>query len=256
MKRRRLTALTKEAIPLALVILVWEAVSRAGLVPVYLLPSPTQVLHALLKLCVEGVLWAEYLATLRRVAVGFVLGSVAGVLLGLLTAYLPWARRITQPLAALFASIPAVALVPLLMVWVGLNEGLPIATVFLCSFPPALYNTLSGARCVDRDMVEVAKTLGAGETYIIRTIVLPQALPSILSALKLEAAMAWRTCFVAELVAVSSGLGYLMMEAEAALRVDVMLATLLLLTLSCHLFQESIEQLEKSLTGRWGMSRA
>jgi len=233
--------------------LLWELVSRFRIAPPYLLPPPTTVLCTLYGLIVDGVLVREFMRTLARVVIGFSIGSIAGVLLGVAISLSRVLRESIYPLIAFIAVMPTVALIPLLIIWVGVNEALPIVTVFLCSFTPVLYTTITGIRLVDREVIGVARTLGASTSQIVFRVLIPQALPSILSSLKVEAVMAWKTCFVAEMVAMSSGLGYLMMIAQSLLRVDILLSALVVLALACYSFQQLFEWVELRILGRWGM---
>ncbi len=237
---------------LALCVL-WELISSAGIVPKYLFPPPSRVSVTLIELIMSGTLVKEYIRTLVRVLIGFTLGALTGLLVGITLSLRDVVKDVLYPLLAFLAVTPTVALIPLLIVWVGINEFLPITAVFICSSIPVIYNTVSGMRSVDPEMVGVARTLGAGTPKVVFTIMLPQALPSVFSALKIEAIMAWKTCFVAEMLAMSSGLGYLMVVAQSALRVDVLLAALLVLSTSTYFFHFLFERLELRVLKKWGL---
>lgn len=235
-----------------LVICLWELISRSGVVSIALFPPPSMVFLKLYLMVVSGILFQEYLTTLYRVLVGFLSGAILGIVFGILIAYSRIISRTLYPIIAMFSVMPTLALVPLLIVWIGLNDMLAIIAVFLCSFIPLAYNTVSGIRHIDPEVIDVAKTLGASRLELLIKILLPQTLPSILSALKLEVAMAWKTCFVTEFIALSSGLGRLMIEALNTLSVDEMIALLLILTLSSYGFVRFFEELEKSFLAKWG----
>jgi len=130
---------------------------------------------------------------------------------------------------------------------------LPITAVTICTSIPVVYNVISGLRSVDPETIGVARTLGSGRVRVLFTVALPQAVPSIFSALKLEAVMAWKTCFVSEALALSSGLGYLLVFAESTLQVDVLLAALLVLAASSYLFYMFFEKLEVIVLRKWGL---
>ena len=112
------------------------------------------------------------------------------------------------------------------MLWIGINEMLPITIIFICSFFPVLYNTVTGIRNVDKAYIRVAKTLGASNTRILATVVIPLALPNIFTGLRLEAGMAWRVIIAAEMVAIPTGIGALMMKAESLIRIDIIIVCL------------------------------
>lgn len=231
---------------------LWEFAARLGVAPTYLFPPFSETLRALYDLAVGGKLGLNYLATLTRVLIGLGLGSSLGMLLGLAIAYHELSYRAFYPIVTLLYAIPAVAWIPLFLIWIGLNEALPIAVVFMCSFAPMVYVTLTGVRSLSPSVMRVAQTLGARGLKAVFHVLLPQALPSILSGLKVEAGMAWRSCFVVEMVAMSSGLGLLAMEAQSILRVDIILAVILILAASNYAFQLIIEKMEVKLLRKWG----
>jgi len=231
---------------------LWEFVSRLKVVSSHLFPPPSLVTVKLYYMIASGILVKEYLTTTYRVLAGFSLGVLLGIVLGVLIAYSHTVSKALYPIIATISVVPTLALVPLLIIWVGLNDMLAITAVFLCSFIPLTYNTISAIRRMDPGVVDVAKTLGASRADLTVKILLPQSLPSILSALKLEAAMAWKTCFVTEFIAVSSGLGRLMIEALNTLSVDEMLALLFVLSISSYIFLKIFDEIEKYFLKKWG----
>ena len=237
-----------------LILALWEIIGKSGIIPPYLFPPFSKVAITLINIIATGELVEAYLITLRRVLVGFTLGAVFGILCGVLLSYSKILRDTLYPILSFIAVIPVIALLPLLMVWIGLNELLPIITVFLCSSIPVIFNIMSGVRSINPELIRIARTLGANEIKVVYTVILPLSLPSILSALKIEASMAWKTCFVTEMLALSSGLGYYMLLAESTLRVDILLASLIVLSLSCYIFYLVFERIESSILRKWGFN--
>lgn len=235
-------------------LLIWELVSRTELVQPYLLPPPSRVLRTLLQLVTSRDFLLQYSKSLARVLVGFSWGTVAGIGAGIAVSVSRPVRDAVYPLLAFLGVAPSAALVPLLMAWVGLNEMLPITAVFICTSIPLAYNTITGMRAVDPELIGVARTLGASRLKTVLTVVLPQSLPSIFSGLKIEAVMAWKTCFVAEALAMSSGLGYLLVYAQSTFRLDVLLAALLVLAASTYAFHLLFEAAESRLLRMWGLA--
>jgi NitT/TauT family transport system permease protein len=137
------------------------------------------------------------------------------------------------------------------MLWVGIGEMLPIIIIFICSFFPVLYNTITGIRTVDANLIRVAKTLGASDSKILFTIALPLALPSIFTGLRLEAGMAWRVIIAAEMVAIPTGIGALLMKAESLMRMDIVIVCLMVLAVMCLSFERFFMFMERRLTGKW-----
>jgi len=230
---------------------LWEAVTRLGIIPRQMLPPFTIVLAEAWTLIVNGVLIHNFSMSLIRVVIGFTTGSVAGLLCGLLMGWHEGIQKAFSPIVSFLYPIPALGWLPIFMIWFGINELLPIAIIFTCSFFPVLYNTASGVRNVDQNFIQVARTLGKGEGTILLTILFPLALPSIFTGLRLEAGMAWRVIIAAEMVAIPTGIGALMMRAESLIRMDIIIVCLIVLSVMCFLFERFFYFLEKRLTGRW-----
>jgi len=165
-----------------------------------------------------------------------------------------WVENINKalhPIISLFYPIPALGWLPLLMLWIGINEMLPITIIFICSFFPVLYNTVTGIRNVDKQYIQVARTLGASDARILTTVVMPLALPNIFTGLRLEAGMAWRVIIAAEMVAIPTGIGALMMRAESLIRIDIIIVCLIVLAVMCLAFERFFQYLEARMTARW-----
>jgi len=137
------------------------------------------------------------------------------------------------------------------MLWLGIGEALPITIIFICSFFPVLYNTVTGIRNVDEDYIQVARTLGASDIRVLTTVVMPLALPNIFTGLRLEAGMAWRVIIAAEMVAIPTGIGALMMKAESLIRIDIIVVCLIVLSVMCLSFEKFFAYLETRLTSKW-----
>jgi NitT/TauT family transport system permease protein len=161
-------------------------------------------------------------------------------------------HKALHPIISLFYPIPALGWLPLLMLWIGINEMLPIAIIFICSFFPVLYNTVTGIRNVDKQYIQVARTLGASDTRILATVVMPLALPNVFTGLRLEAGMAWRVIIAAEMVAIPTGIGALMMKAESLIRIDIIIVCLIVLAVMCLAFEWFFRYLEARVTTKWG----
>ena len=165
-----------------------------------------------------------------------------------------WKRRVGSalgPIISLLYPIPALGWLPLMMIWVGVNEVLPIAIIFICSFFPVLYNTVTGVRGVDPQLIRAARSLGAGGRKLFTTVVLPLALPNIFTGFRLEAGMAWRVIIAAEMVAIPTGIGALLMRSESLLRLDIIIVCLMVLAVMCFAFERVFIVLERKFTGNW-----
>ncbi len=239
-------------LPVAVFLGIWELVARLGILPgQFFLPPFSAVVVQFYQLSVAGVLGKHFCSSLIRVLIGFLAGSLAGVAVGTLMGWRSVVEKTLHPIISLFYPIPALGWIPLLMLWIGINEMLPIVLIFICSFFPVLYNTVTGIRTVDKDYIRVARTLGASEGRILFFVVLPLALPNIFTGFRLEAGMAWRTIIAAEMVAIPTGIGALLMKAESLMRIDIIIVCLIVLAVMCLLFEKFFAWLENRLTANW-----
>jgi len=239
-------------VPVAVFMALWEVVARLDLIPGHLFFPPfSAVIQESYHLIASGMLMDSFLSSLIRVLVGFCTGSVAGLAVGTLMGWKEILNRALSPIISLLYPIPALGWLPLLMLWVGVNEMLPIAVIFICAFFPICYNTATGIRSVDRGFVQAARTLGASDLRVLATVVMPLAVPAIFTGLRLEAGMAWRVIVAAEMVAIPTGIGALLMRAESLIRVDIIIVCLMVLSLMCFSFERVFNYVENRLTRRW-----
>ncbi|MCD4843575.1 MAG: ABC transporter permease [Methanosarcinales archaeon] len=238
-------------IPIIVFIMIWESINRMHVVPDYIFPSFTEVMQEGWHLTSNGVLIENLVSSLLRVLVGFLLGSLAGIMIGTVMGCRDIINRSFHPIFSLLYPIPALGWAPLLMIWIGINEMLPIILIFICSFFPILYNTITGIKSVDSSFIKAAKTLGASDQKILTTVILPLAVPNIFTGLRLEAGMAWRVVIAAEMVAIPTGIGALMIQSESLLRVDTIIVCLMVLSVMCLVFERSFGYIEMRMTEQW-----
>jgi len=239
-------------LPVVIFLGIWEIVARLNLTPGhFFFPPFSTVIIEFYYLTANGVLGHNFLSSLVRVLIGFSAGSIAGLLVGTIMGWNNVVNKALNPIVSLIFPIPALGWLPLLMLWLGIGEALPIAIIFICSFFPILYNTATGIRTVDKNYIRVARTLGASDIKILTTVVMPLALPNIFTGLRLEAGMAWRVIIAAEMVAIPTGIGALMMKAESLMRIDIIIVCLMVLAVMCLSFEKFFTFMEMKLTGQW-----
>ena len=252
MKRNKIFKLKWEIIPIVIFLGTWEIIARLDLMPgQFFFPPFSVVVMEFWYLAVSGVLGRNFFSSLIRVLIGFSAGSIAGLFIGIIMGWNNIANKALNPIISLVYPIPALGWLPLLMLWFGIGEILPIAIIFICSFFPILYNTVTGIKNVNKNYIFVARTLGASDLKILSTVVVPLALPNIFTGLKLESGMAWRVIIAAEMVAIPTGIGALMMKAESLIRIDIIIVCLIVLGIMCLSFEKFFASLEKKLTNRW-----
>jgi sulfonate transport system permease protein len=210
------------------VLLVWEILARVGMLPPNWLPAPTVVGKTIYQLAVAGDLLKHAGTTIARVAVGFLLGASAGTLLGGLTGYLPFARKLLDPSLQALRSVPSIAWVPLFLLWLGIQETSKIALISVGAFFPVYLNLSVAMRHVDPKLLEVGRLYRLSSFQMVRRLILPAVLPEYIVGLRSGLGLAWMFVVAAELLGASSGIGYLMIDGEMTGRAAVILASVIL----------------------------
>jgi sulfonate transport system permease protein len=216
--------------PIVLIIL-WELLAQAGWLTPQVLPAPSKVARTAFKLLVSGSLLTDLGVSLLRAASGFAIGGLIGFVLGTLVGFSRLAHAVIDRSVQMIRAIPFLALVPLVIVWFGVGEAEKIFLVSLGVAFPIYINTTLGIRQVDPKLLELGRVQGLQTWQLIRRIVLPGALPSILTGVRYALATAWLALVVAETIGAQSGLGFLAMDAREFLRTDVIVLTIVIYAL-------------------------
>lgn len=232
-------------LPLSLLVML-EAVVRLGWVPAHLLPPPSEVARTLFDLGGAG-LGAHVLTSSLRVAAGFAIGALLGVAAGALVGLSRRAEALLEPSFQALRAIPSLAWVPLLLIWLGIDEGPKLTLIAIGAFFPVYMGVASGFRDVDRKLVEVAEMAGLAPLAMVRRVLLPAALPAVLTGLRNGLSLAWMFMVAAELIAATRGLGYLLTDGRETGRADIVLAAIVLLALLGKLSDTGMHLLER----RW-----
>ncbi len=250
--RGRALALRLAAIVAFLVL--WSLLSGAVVVlklfnPIFL-PGPWLVLGSVLDMAVRGPLWIHLAATLERVAMGFGAGAALGVALGLAAGHLTPVRNVVEPLVEVLRPIPPLALLPMFIVWVGIGEASKIGFITYATFFPIFLTTVTGVRQIDPLLVRAAQSLGARGVALFTRVILPAALPDILTGLRLGVALAFFVIVISEFIGAEHGLGYLINDGRNFFLVPQMLGAAVVLGLLGYAGNGLVRLLERRLT-RW-----
>jgi NitT/TauT family transport system permease protein len=195
--------------PLLILACAWEAVSRLGLVSSSSLPALSSVIAAWVELLKSGDLITNAAASLYRGGVGLALAIVVGATIGVLMAWWRPVNALVGPLVELFYPMPKSALIPVTVIWLGFGDGSKILLIFLGCMLPVTIGAFNGARSSDRTLVWSARCLGASRLRMLRDVVLPSALPELLSGIRTALALAFILLVSSELIVARAGLGYL-----------------------------------------------
>lgn len=238
------------AASLVVLLLAWEAATRFGLVNEIFLPSPLEVCAALYQLWADGTLWIHVSASLSRILGGWLLGTACGLLVGLGMGIFSAVRAAGLPIVSALFPIPKIALLPLLILWLGIGEPSKIATIALGVFFPTAITAFSAVDAVPRNLIRMAQSFNLPWRAIVLKVILPGALPGILAGFRITASIALILMVAAEMIATRYGIGAFLLEAGNLLRVDRLLAGVALLSVLGLLIGLALSRLEARFL-RW-----
>jgi sulfonate transport system permease protein len=234
----------------ASLIVVWEAASRLGGIPPHVLPAPTDVVAAGWRLAISGQLAENIWISGLRAVSGFLIGGGIGFALGLANGLSALSEKLTDTTLQMIRNVPHLAMIPLVILWFGIDEEAKLFLVALGVFFPIYINTLHGIRSVDPQLVEMGRIYGMSSWTLFLRVILPGALPSIFVGLRYGLGIMWLTLIVAETISASSGIGYMAMQAREVLLIDVVVLSIVLYALLGKL-ADSIARLAERLSLQW-----
>ncbi len=218
--------------PIVFVVVIglWELGSQSGLIDKLILPAPSEALQALLELIETGNLWKHLGASLQRLIVGWTAGTILGIGMGLAIGLFSYVRAGAQPLVSAIFPIPKIALLPLFIIWFGIGEGSKIATILFGTFFPTVIATYGGVDNVDRTLIRMAQSFGVSWSSIVRKIIIPGAMPAILSGFRISIAIAIVLLVAAEMIGAEFGVGAYILLAGSLVATDQLIAGVALLS--------------------------
>lgn len=234
----------------ALLLGVWQLAASSGWLSSRILPAPSAVAIAGWALLGSGELWQHLAISGWRAGIGFAIGGGLGLLLGFVTGLSTWGERLLDSSVQMIRNVPHLALIPLVILWFGIDESAKIFLVALGTLFPIYLNTYHGIRSVDAGLVEMARSYGLSGFALFRQVILPGALPSILVGVRFALGFMWLTLIVAETISANAGIGYLAMNAREFLQTDVVVLAILLYAVLGKLADVAARGLERAWL-RW-----
>lgn len=225
--QRIIQRLAPWALPV-LLLAIWQLSVSAGWLSTRILPAPSAVIAAGVNLIVSGEIWAHLAISGWRAGIGFVIGGGIGLALGFITGLSRWGERMLDSSVQMIRNVPHLALIPLVILWFGIDETAKIFLVALGTLFPIYLNTYHGIRNIDPALVEMSRSYGLSGFALFRHVILPGAMPSILVGVRFALGFMWLTLIVAETISASSGIGYLAMNAREFLQTDIVVLAILL----------------------------
>lgn len=248
MRRRRkaLSVLLVRLLVVVGILVFWELASGSILNP-FFFSSPSLIWGRFTELVLGGEIWPHLRVTLTEMMAGFVIGTLSGVFLGLLFGLIPFLARVFDPFIIAFYSLPKIAIAPLLILWFGIDMTPKIVLSAIIVFFIVFFNTLTGVKQVDRELVDVLRVMGANKIQMLWRVTIPSALTWIFVGLKVSVPYALVGAVTGELIASSRGVGALISRSAATFRTDGVFAALLVLMIITAFMDRLLDVLEK----RW-----
>lgn len=230
---------------------VWSLAASAGWVAPLFLPGPGEVLHRLLQAATHGFMDAtlcEHIAaSLRRILLALAAAAATGIPLGLLMGTSALARGLLDPWIEAYRPVPPLAYLPLIVIWFGIGELSKVLLIYLAVLAPVVLATVHGVQRVGVNQLRAARSLGANRWQLLRHVILPSAVPDILTGLRIGLGAGWSTLIAAELVAATRGLGFLVQSAAQFLATDMVVAGILVIAAIAFAFELGLRALQRRL---------
>ncbi|NIE53738.1 taurine ABC transporter permease TauC [Pantoea sp. Ap-870] len=245
--------LSLSLLSVAVLLLLWWGVTALGLIAPLFLPPPQQMLHKLLVIAgpqgfMDATLWQHLGASLTRMLVALFFAALIGIPVGIAMGLSPAVRGLLDPLIELYRPVPPLAYLPLMVIWFGIGETSKILLIYLAIFAPVTLSTLAGVKNTQQVRIRAAQALGATRGQLLRFVILPGALPEILTGLRIGLGVGWSTLVAAELIAATRGLGFMVQSAGEFLATDVVLAGIAVIALIAFSLELGLRALQRRLT--------
>jgi len=228
-------------------LVLWEALARMGVFKPDYLPAPTLILSAGWEMLLSGEIYTNLVASLIRIGAGFAIGASVGIIIGLVLGFFRWLDALFTPVVYSLYPIPKIALLPLLILWLGIGETPKLVIIALGVFYPVVLNTHAGVKNVDRSLIKAAVTFGAKPFNIIRKVILPASLPTIFAGLKMAAGYSMLLMITAEMIAAEKGIGAMIMHYGNMLMTTNLMVGVIILSMLGLLINRSLEWIERKV---------
>ncbi len=238
---------------LAFLLALWWTVTALQLIAPLFLPPPGAVFNKLVTIAgpqgfMDATLWQHLAASLTRILIALVAATLVGIPVGIAMGLSPTVRGIFDPLIELYRPIPPLAYLPLMVIWFGIGETSKILLIYLAIFAPVAMSALAGVKSVQQVRLRAAQSLGASRAQILWFVILPGALPEILTGLRIGLGVGWSTLVAAELIAATRGLGFMVQSAGEFLATDVVLAGIAVIAIIAFVLELGLRALQRRLT--------
>ena len=252
--RQKRTVLFAQIALLVLLFLLWEAAARFKWIDPFITSSPSRILATLQNLYASGDLFRHLGVSCVETVVGFILGTLAGTAIAVALWWFPALRRVLDPYLVVLGSLPKTALGPIFIVWIGAGPAAIIAMTLAISLIVTILEMLNGFCAVDAGQISLMKTLGAGRLQTLCKLVLPANAGTLVNTLKVNVGLSWVGVIMGEFLVSRAGLGYLIVYGSQVFKMDLVMATVILLLIAAAAMYQGVLLLEGAMKKHWGVS--
>lgn len=243
--RNRLMVRVSQISILIIFIVLWELAARLHLIDAFITSQPSRIIATIRNLNAEGVLWLHVSVTVFETIVGFLLGTALGTAIAIVLWWSEFAAKVADPYLVVLNSLPKVALGPIIIVWIGAGPLAIIAMALFVSLIITIITVLNGFLEVSPDKIRLLQTFGANKTQILKKVILPASVPTIISALKINVGMSWVGVIVGEFLVSKAGLGHLIVYGGQVFKLDLVMTSVFILSIAAALMYQLVAWLEK-----------
>jgi len=238
---------------LTVILAVWWTVAALQLISPLFLPPPDQVMQKLITIAgpqgfMDATLWQHLAASLTRIVLALLAAVAFGIPVGIAMGLSPTLRGILDPIIELYRPVPPLAYLPLMVIWFGIGETSKILLIYLAIFAPVAMSALAVVKSAQQVRIRAARSLGASRAQVLWLVILPGALPEILTGLRIGLGVGWSTLVAAELIAATRGLGFMVQSAGEFLATDVVLAGIAVIAIIAFILELGLRALQRRLT--------
>ncbi|MFY9177886.1 MAG: ABC transporter permease [Caldicoprobacterales bacterium] len=245
-KRKLLIRLTQISI-LIIFIALWELTARLKIIDAFITSQPSRIINTLISLHEEGTLWMHISISILETIVGFILGTAFGTAIAIILWWSDFAAKVADPYLVVLNSLPKVALGPIIIVWIGAGPFAIITMALLVSLIVTIITVLNGFLEINPDKIKLLQTFGATKLQILKKVILPASIPTIISALKINVGMSWVGVVVGEFLVSKAGLGHLIVYGGQVFKLDLVMTSIFILSIAAVLMYQFTAWLEKKL---------
>ncbi len=230
-----------------LILIAWEGADLAGFIHPYSMPAPSAILKVIVEYIKNGQLWTNILVSLIRVLEGFFLALITAFIIGVNVAIFPKFEIFTDLVIQIVRPIPPIAWIPLAILWFGIGQGSKIFIIFLGAFFPVFINTVDGIKNIDSKYFELCATYEVSKLELIRKVVIPGALPSITTGIRLGLGNAWVCVVAAEMIGATSGVGYMLSNGRSLSRPDIVILGMLIVGIFGKIMDDFLKRIREKI---------